>query len=563
MQVLAKSGSLRLSIEPPGLGPLSRGSLELGDLTLIVGPPGSGKSYILRAVYAWLSLLDPSLPRVCRMPPPSSRLRVSRDAVEVLARLLASLTVSALDAGTAPNHVAKKLGVPVTRYTVRGRSRGALWAELRIKREHQPVLLSYDLQAALSSLVASARRCLEGSLLPASWGARLEPVASYLASPELEKIVARRLGSTRLRLYPGIDARIQGCRISIGEVIVEASLGPRGAVLRGVEAEAAVHGRDCNTVPGEAESLISAALRSALLAHTEEATARANKAIARRVYQAARRAIQEVSGVTGVLYAPYSRSSVLALRLALGAAPINTTRLRRIFPVLRRPEARGYALLLDHIDRGLARLTEVGIEEPLLRHASRLLAAGGYHVEDGRIVYRDEAHRVELPLHLASALAQETAALILAANSLPEPPVLILLEEPEAQLHPQLQLAMGIVLSGLAAHGVKIAATTHSEFLAFAPAFIKARQPGPEELARLLRRSLEPLGASPPDESILAVAEAAAKLADARFYRTSHGRVEEVEPTVMLSEMPSLQEASNIMLEALLLSNEQDMQQKG
>jgi len=41
------------------LGPINEAKLELGDITVLIGPPNVGKSYTLKALYSSLSILDP------------------------------------------------------------------------------------------------------------------------------------------------------------------------------------------------------------------------------------------------------------------------------------------------------------------------------------------------------------------------------------------------------------------------------------------------------------------------------------------------------------------------
>jgi len=40
------------------LGPLKESTIEFGDLTLLMGPPNTGKSYTLKALYAKLFPID-------------------------------------------------------------------------------------------------------------------------------------------------------------------------------------------------------------------------------------------------------------------------------------------------------------------------------------------------------------------------------------------------------------------------------------------------------------------------------------------------------------------------
>ena len=42
------------------LGPINEAKLELGDITVLIGPPNVGKSYTLKALNSSLIMLDPT-----------------------------------------------------------------------------------------------------------------------------------------------------------------------------------------------------------------------------------------------------------------------------------------------------------------------------------------------------------------------------------------------------------------------------------------------------------------------------------------------------------------------
>ena len=47
---------MRLTINR--LGPINKANLDLGDITVLIGPPDMGKSYTLKALYSTLLMLD-------------------------------------------------------------------------------------------------------------------------------------------------------------------------------------------------------------------------------------------------------------------------------------------------------------------------------------------------------------------------------------------------------------------------------------------------------------------------------------------------------------------------
>lgn len=51
-------GETLMKISIKNIGPLKDVELELGDITVLLGPPNSGKSYTLKSLYAQLVMLD-------------------------------------------------------------------------------------------------------------------------------------------------------------------------------------------------------------------------------------------------------------------------------------------------------------------------------------------------------------------------------------------------------------------------------------------------------------------------------------------------------------------------
>lgn len=71
----------------------------------------------------------------------------------------------------------------------------------------------------------------------------------------------------------------------------------------------------------------------------------------------------------------------------------------------------------------------------------------------------------EIPLHRASSTVSELAPLFLYLKYYIEPNTILIIEEPEAHLHPQSQQILAKYLVKMIRKGVKIIITTHSEYL--------------------------------------------------------------------------------------------------
>ena len=113
-----------------------------------------------------------------------------------------------------------------------------------------------------------------------------------------------------------------------------------------------------------------------------------------------------------------------------------------------------------------------------LEHA---LMRGTVNIEPSQIdypafVYRPEGWKRDLPLMNASSMVSELAPVVLYLRHVVRPGDLLIIEEPESHLHPEMQVKFIRQLAAAAQSGIRIVITTHSEWVL-------------EELANLVRLS--------------------------------------------------------------------------
>lgn len=111
----------------------------------------------------------------------------------------------------------------------------------------------------------------------------------------------------------------------------------------------------------------------------------------------------------------------------------------------------------------------------------RQIMRGRVRVERGQIsypsfVYRPDGWRRNLPLMNVSSMVSELAPVALYLRHVVQPGDLLIIEEPEAHLHPEMQVEFTRLLASAVQAGVRILITTHSEWVL-------------EELANLVRLS--------------------------------------------------------------------------
>lgn len=122
--------------------------------------------------------------------------------------------------------------------------------------------------------------------------------------------------------------------------------------------------------------------------------------------------------------------------------------------------------------RQMSALAE-NVESAVLRGAVRTESAAADYPE---FFYRPLGWKRDLPLTQASSMVSELAPVVLYVRHLVRPGDVLIVEEPEAHLHPAMQVEVIGHLAELVEAGVRVVITTHSEWVL-------------EELANLVRRS--------------------------------------------------------------------------
>lgn len=483
------------------LGPLQDTSVEFGDVTFLVGEPNTGKSYILRALYSGMLHLDPSTLAHCV----SMRLWRLNGLVSV------------------------KMGV----------------AEASVEREGvlvrvKNIRLCISVNRFLDALRRALEDCIHSTLLPKGVKYSLAEIITVDRVLELEQVLPR----LRSILY------------NIASSIIDSEVK--------VYSEG---GRVCSEIP-ELQHIIR---RRSLLEYFAE------KETDRFIQQAIKIAKEDIEQLLlsrfrleellqnmlldyvehygRIVYATYGRSlltqallkeliesldtSLVKLIQALFKA-FYTSSLKTIIGSCNLPAlslytalAEGYKLMLEEAE--LAKKL-MKIFQPLLRGRLKLVP--------GTIVYSSDG--VEVPLHFASALAGETVGLMLASA-----PILhagkgwLLVEEPEAQLHPTAQAVVPVVLYGLACEGVRLVVTTHSDIVAGVAAILASMaKKTPEKLYRAVKRLIDLFGkADEEDVEWLAktIAEKLPRL-DIRFYHVGDGKAKLKTIEEVVNEIPTLTE---------------------
>ena len=123
---------------------------------------------------------------------------------------------------------------------------------------------------------------------------------------------------------------------------------------------------------------------------------------------------------------------------------------------------------------GFRKNLALGIEKEILGGSLRM--ENRESGPNSTIVYRPDGWKEKLPLMNASSMVTELAPLVLYLRHKVEPGNVLIIEEPEAHLHPAMQVELTRQLAMLIKEGVRVVITTHSEWVL-------------EELSNIVHRS--------------------------------------------------------------------------
>ena len=163
-------------------------------------------------------------------------------------------------------------------------------------------------------------------------------------------------------------------------------------------------------------------------------------------------------------YLPAGRSGILQGRKLLTRSIVDDYSLAGIerFPTFTGVVSKFLTFVTDMPEReGTFYTLAREFEDELIRGEITVRRSGEYRYPEIRYNYHD----VEIPLHRASSTVSELAPLFLYLKYIIEPGSILIIEEPEAHLHPANQRILAKYLVRLIRNGVYILITTHSEYL--------------------------------------------------------------------------------------------------
>ena len=201
--------------------------------------------------------------------------------------------------------------------------------------------------------------------------------------------------------------------------------------------------------------------------------------------------LPQVVGDLGLrgFYLPADRTSAMHAHGAIVSAMVDSAPMAGLRPVAQMPLLSG--VLADFLSE-LIRIDQItdwhGTDQrskgilDLVRQIEKNILYGTIVAERSEYInyphfgYRPDGWKEDLPLMHASSMVSDLAPVVLYLRHLVRPDNVLIIEEPEAHLHPEMQVKLTRQLAKLVQQGYRVIITTHSEWIL-------------EELSNILRRS--------------------------------------------------------------------------
>ncbi len=550
---------MRLRIE--NLGPIKIADLELGDITVIFGPPNTGKSYTLKALYASTLMLD----EVAR------ELELEKILEEVARRLMRPSLKNAFQALTilsVSTYLNLKSDIVQTFIKSFKKATGIEIVNWRVKNGRISVSLEDKVHINLSDILVTRINTL-WNILPLKRNTRVE-IEDLLPTQKIPEVISKNLQQPYAFQREFRDES-EGINLRFNALL---DLKPKGEmkittkIALSCNIKNPILERRLKKMERMAERLLSSkkelnAISNYLLRHPYfddiyfylclrfgflerrgilEPFHEIIRFIQELIGKSLETAYSESLGLRAIRFIPFGRSPIICQLEYLSKEPFQRT--RKFMQTLYGSDTLLYSYI-SWLSRGRAKIAEREYDEEVISLFGPVLQGKLVYDKTQGLLYK---RLKSVPIKWASALAGEVTGILLPILTAPSMSGIIV-EEPESQLHYSAQVLMALALAGLSSEfNHKLVLSTHSDLFALVLAYIKKFKPSEEKIMMLAKEMLkirELSIRSSPLKSLAKFASEAKKL-NIKFYYyepTKEGvKVFEKSASEMIKKVSSLTE---------------------
>ncbi len=560
------------------LGPIHEAKLELGDITVLIGPPNVGKSYTLKALYSSLIMLDP-IARNYLLKSTFNELDILKrrryvDEEEIF-RILINLAILYKIYPQKVEKIIKRISNAPNIGQVNIRTENGIITATSKRKEN------VDLKK-LDNLIQKKASLLWG-LLPTT-----DETKVYLESPmpqflpvlvkSLKKPITTRWKDharhLSLNLSYFISSKLQEEKAKlILEMTTEIKLDEKSSIIKkGVrqllkeillKLEKTENKMEIFKILKDFVIVLTPDVRELefwimpeIDTGVEAVINRTINNLVENIGKTFESMYRSTIGIQSILFIPFGRSPLVYQLEYISREPL-----------FRRDILEDYKFdiplysYMSKLSSGRARFLEGAYEKEIVQLFESVLQGNLiFDKRSGELKYKrwgfkeiDDKYPVVVPIKWASALAGEVTGILLPVLAVPDKSYIII-EEPESQLYYSAQVLMALALIGFSSlFKHKIVFSTHSDILAITLAYVQEFKPGKDKILELIKKLFEIQNIRVEESNLepLAKAVSKAKNIDIRFYyyeSTPSGvRVFEKKSLDIMKDVPGITDVVNIL----------------
>lgn len=554
---------MRLTINR--LGPINKANLDLGDITVLIGPPNMGKSYTLKALYSTLLMLDSR----------ARKLALTRTFNELgfLKRRLDDEEIFPILINLA---ILYKIHPQRVEGIVKRISKLLNISQINIKTENGSIIVTsqrkenIDLKK-LDNLIQEKVNLL-WTILPTT-----EKTKVYLdvSMPSFLPILMESLKKPfnfrredrdrylRLHMAYSISSKLQEeKRKLILQITTEIRVEEKSPLIKeGTKrlSEEILSKLEKAKNKGEILEILKVLytlnLRRFMFWVISEEVEEVIESIINYVVENIGKTVgviyKNAIGTQSVLFIPFGRSPLVYQLEYISHEPFERKSLKDYYEF----DMPLYSYM-SKLSSGRAKLSEGDYEKEIVQLFEPVLQGSlNFDKQSSELRYTrwgfDGA--TDVPIKWASASAEEIAGILLPILAIPDKSYIII-EEPESQLHYSAQVLMALAMIGLSKRfNNKIALSTHSDIFALTLAYVQEFKPSKDKVLELIKKLLEMQNICVDDTNLEPLAKAVSENTDIdiRFYyyepTPKEVKVSERKSSEILKDVPGITDVVNIL----------------